>query len=314
MASANAPIVFISRHDGGRWREALGEAMPHERVVDDNALDERDMAGVEVAIVADPAPERLARYPNLRWVHSVWAGVERIVPLVAARQLPLVRLVDPTLANTMAEAVLAWTLYLHRDMPVYAAQQRQRVWRPHAYVAAGDVNVGMLGLGELGRAAAKRLVAAGYRVTGWSQSEKTLDGVETFTGEAGLRRVLADANIVVVLLPLTSDTRHLINAERIACMREGAKIINFARGAVVDAAALLAALDNHPLSHAVLDVFEEEPLDAASPLWHHQKVTVLPHISAPTDRQSAAKIVASNVARFRTTGLLPDLVETKRGY
>ena len=311
---ATAPIVFVSRHESGRWLEALGAAMPRERVVDDRVADEAVLAEVEIAIVANPAPERLARYPNLRWVHSVWAGVERLVPLIAERNLPLVRLVDPTLANTMAEAVLAWTFYIHRDMPSYAAQQRQRVWLPHGYVAPGDLTVAILGLGELGRAAAKRLVDAGYRVTGWSQSEKTIADVATYTGETGLRTVLANANIVVVLLPLTPGTHHLLNAERIASMRLGASVINFARGAVVETNALLNALDDDALSHAVLDVFEEEPLPTASPFWNHPKVTVLPHISAPTNPQTASRIVAANVAHYRQTGQVPVTVDTKRGY
>jgi len=109
----------------------LAQVMPGERIVDDNALSDAEALLVEIAIVADPSPERVARFPHLKWIHSVWAGVERLVPLAAARQLPLVRLVDPTLAQTMAEAVLAWTLYIHRDMPAYAAQQRERIWRPH---------------------------------------------------------------------------------------------------------------------------------------------------------------------------------------
>jgi glyoxylate/hydroxypyruvate reductase A len=199
-------------------------------------------------------------------------------------------------------------------MPAYAAQQRERIWLPHTYVAAGEVTVGILGLGELGRAAAARLVDAGYRVTGWSHSAKAVNGVETFTGVAGLHMVLARANIVVVLLPLTSETHHLLNAERIAAMREGASVINFARGAVVSTDALLQALDGEKLSHAVLDVFDEEPLPTNSVLWNHPKITVLPHISAPTNRDSAAKIVASNIARFRESGATPVLVDAKRGY
>jgi glyoxylate/hydroxypyruvate reductase A len=313
-SGALAPIAFVSRHDGSNWIAMLAQVMPGERIVDDNALSDAEALLVEIAIVADPSPERMARYPHLKWIHSVWAGVERLVPLAAARQLPLVRLVDPMLAQTMAEAVLAWTLYIHRDMPAYAAQQRERIWRPHTYVAASELTVGILGLGELGRAAAARLVDAGYRVTGWSHSAKAVNGVETFTGVAGLHMVLARANIVVVLLPLTSETHHLLNAERIAAMREGASVINFARGAIVNTDALLQALDGEKLSHAVLDVFDEEPLPTNSVLWNHPKITVLPHISAPTNRDSAAKIVASNIARFRESGATPVLVDAKRGY
>ncbi len=292
----------------------LAKAMPRERIVDDNTMSDAEALSVEVAVVADPSPERLARYPNLKWIHSVWAGVERLVPLAASRQLPLVRLVDPMLAQTMAEAVLAWTLYLHRDMPSYAAQQRQRIWKPHAYVAANELTVTILGLGELGRAAAARLVDAGYRVTGWSHSPKDLPNVTSFIGEQGLRSALAEANIVVLLLPLTPDTKMLLNAERLQCMREGASLINFARGPLLDTEVLLDMLDSDRLQHAVLDVFDEEPLPTASPLWNHQKVTVLPHISAPTNRNTASKIVAANIRAFRETGAIPVVVDAQRGY
>jgi glyoxylate/hydroxypyruvate reductase A len=314
LTASLAPIAFVSRHDGSRWVEMLSQTMPRECVTDDNMISDAVAMTVEIAIVADPSPERLARYPNLKWVHSAWAGVERLVPIVAARQLPLVRLVDPMLANTMAEAVLAWTLYLHRDMPAYAAQQRQRVWKPHGYVAAGELTISLLGLGELGRAAAARLVDAGYRVTGWSQTAKELDNVRSLTGEAGLRQALAEANIVVLLLPLTAETQRILNAERIALMREGASLINFARGGVLDTTALLEALDDDRLNHAVLDVFDEEPLPTTSPLWNHQKITVLPHISAPTNRVSASGIVAANVKAYRETGAIPVVVDAARGY
>jgi glyoxylate/hydroxypyruvate reductase A len=314
LTTTPAPIAFVSRHDGSRWIEMLTNSMPRESVVDDNTISDAVAMTVEIAVVADPSPGRLARYPNLKWVHSVWAGVERLVPIVAARQLPLVRLVDPMLATTMAEAVLAWTLYLHRDMPAYAAQQRQRVWKPHGYVAADELTISILGLGELGGAAAERLVEAGYRVTGWSHSAKTLDGVRSLTGEAGLREALSVANIVVLLLPLTAETQHLLNAERLALMREGASLINFARGGVLDTSALIQALDDDRLNHAVLDVFDEEPLPQTSPLWNHQKVTVLPHISAPTNRVSASGIVAANIGAYRDTGAIPVVVDAARGY
>ena len=308
------PIAFVSRHDSSRWMEALTTAMPGESVLDEAGIDDATAQTVEIAIVADPAPERLARFTNMRWVHSVWAGVERLIPLVAERNIPLVRLVDPTLANAMAEAVLAWTLYLHRDMPAYARQQRQRLWMPHAYKPAASVTVGILGLGELGRAAAARLVAAGYRVTGWSQSAKQIAGVQSFTEEAGLREVLTNVNIVVLLLPLTPDTGGLMNAERLAWMRGGADIINFARGGVLDTEALLVALDDERLGHAVLDVFDQEPLPPTSPLWNHPAITLLPHISAPTDRASASNIVAGNIRMFRQSGAIPASVNTGRGY
>ena len=247
----------------------------------------------------NPDPADVMGLPNLALVHSLWAGVERLVSELGPSAPPIVRLVDPELARTMSEAVLAWTYYLQRDMPAYAAQQRERVWRQLPYRKPSDITVGLLGLGALGSASARRLTEAGFRVVGWSRSPKELSSVETFSGEPGLTALLGASDVVVCLVPLTSETRGLLNAGRFALMKPGAALINFARGPVVVASDLLEALDSGRLSHAVLDVFDDEPLPAASPFWSRPDVTVLPHISAPTDLRTAARVVADNVGRFR---------------
>jgi glyoxylate/hydroxypyruvate reductase A len=134
------------------------------------------------------------------------------------------------------------------------------------------------------------------------------------TGDAGLQALLEKSDVLICLVPLTDATRGLLDARRLAAMKQGAAVINFARGAVIVADALIAALDSGKLSHAVLDVFEQEPLPAASPFWQHPKVTVLPHISAPTSWESSARIVAGNVRTWRETGKLPETVDMDRGY
>ncbi|MFD1702831.1 2-hydroxyacid dehydrogenase [Methylopila henanensis] len=312
-----APIALLTRLDAAAeesWLATLSKALASESVVPLRAIEPERRAAVEIAIVADPDPADLAGLTGLRWVHSLWAGVERLVAELGAGAPPIVRLVDPEMARTMAEAALAWTYYLQRDMPAYAAQQRQGVWRPLDYRPPSRVTVALLGLGALGQAAAARLGAAGFVVRGWSRSPKALAGVETFSGERGLDECLAGADIVICLMPLTTDTRGLMNAERFSAMKPGAALVNFARGPIVVVDDLLAALDQGRLSHAVLDVFEIEPLPASSPLWGHDRVTVLPHVSGPTDRDSAAAIVAANVRAYRETGAIPAVVDLVRGY
>jgi glyoxylate/hydroxypyruvate reductase A len=305
-------LAFAGRSADAAWLEPLRRAMPEFEIVDmdDVAVPQ----SVDIAIVTNPDPTKLARLTRLRLLHAVWAGVEKLVPLARTQNVPLVRLVDPTLSQAMAEAVLAWTLYLHRDMPRYAAQQRERMWVPHEVVPASARRVSLLGLGEMGRAAARGLRQAGFEVTGWSQSPKELDGVRCLHGAAGLLEALASADILVLLLPLTPHTLGLMNAAQLAVLPRGASLINFARGGVLDHAALLAALASGHLTHAVLDVFDEEPLPPQSTLWHHPAITVLPHISAPTNKESASAIVAENIRRFRASGTLPPLVDVVRGY
>ncbi len=312
--SVRGTIAFVSQQHDGDWIEVLSAAMPLERVVADRELNDDAAEAVDIVVVGTPDAARLARYKNVKWIQSVWAGVERLLPITAARNLPLVRLIDPLMAHTMAESVLAWTLYLHRDMPAYAAQQRKQQWRQRPYRAAAEQTVGILGLGALGQAAAQRLLAAGYRVCGWSRHSKQIDGVTTYAGEAGLTSLLQQAQILVVLLPLTADTHQLLDPQRLAHLPQGAAVINFARGPILDTTALIAALDSAALSHAVLDVFATEPLPADNVLWSHASVTVLPHISAITNQQSASKIVATNIANYRAAGVLPVTVDVVRGY
>ncbi|EJM98640.1 glyoxylate/hydroxypyruvate reductase A [Herbaspirillum sp. YR522] len=315
--SQAAPIVFVSREDASHaadWVQALQQAMPGERIVPFDQLDEAARQQCQIAVVANPDPQRLRALPRLRWVHSVWAGVERLAPELRDSGLKLTRLVDPRLSSTMAEAVLAWTLYLHRDMPLYAQRQRFRVWQAEQYVLPEQRTVGILGLGTLGEAAARALLAARFKVCGWSRTARSIDGVQTYDGQQGLAEMLGQTDILVCLLPLTADTRGLLDAARLALLPPQAQLINFARGPIIDDAALCDALDSARLRHAVLDVFATEPLPPDQWQWTHPSVTVLPHCSAPTNRETASAIVASNVRRFRETGEIAANVDLERGY
>lgn len=311
------PIAFVTRlstEEEQNWLEVLRRAMPEERILPFRELMPEERRLAEIAIVANPDPADVAALPGLSFIHSLWAGVERLVMELGVTAPPIVRLVDPELSRVMAEAVLAWTFYLQRDMPAYRAAQGDRRWAPRDYRHPAEVSVGLLGLGALGSRSAARLTEAGFRVEGWSRTPKDMPEIATHHGEAGLDTLLSASDIVVCLLPLTAETRGILNAERLARMPQGAALINFARGAVVVAHDLIAALDRGHLDHAVLDVFEVEPLPEVSPFWSHPKVTVLPHISAPTTPATAARIVAGNIATWRRNGALPATVDRSRGY
>jgi glyoxylate/hydroxypyruvate reductase A len=296
------------------WKSVLSEHLPDECILSFHEMTAIERQEAEIAIVANPDPAHVAALPNLVWIQSLWAGVERLVGELTGEGPPIVRLMDPELARTMAEAVLAWTYYLQRDMPAYRHQQIKRVWQPLPYRPPGQVTVGLLGLGLLGAAAADRLKGAGFKVKGWSRTPKQIEGVDTCSGESGLEGLLAASDILVCLVPLTPETQGLLNARRLSAMKCGSALINFARGPVVVTADLLAALDAGRLSHVVLDVFEREPLPMDSPLWEHPNLTILPHISAPTDHATAASIVAANIQAYRRSGCLPLTVDRGRGY
>lgn len=298
-----------------KWKQALQDIMPEEQIFLFDELDPKYYDNCEVAIVANPDPQNLKKLPNLKWVHSVWAGVERLIEdSKKHKNLQIVRLVDSQLSKTMSEAVLAWTLYLHRDIPKYAKQQTQEIWLPHEYTPPEEKTVSLLGLGELGTAAAIKLVDNGFNVCGWSRTSKKIPRLECYTGEDGLKEMLTRTDIAISMLPLTHETKGFINKNFFLTLKKNASFINFSRGAIVDDSALREALNNDYLNHAILDVFHEEPLSASSWHWHHEKVTVLPHISAPTNRKTASAIVAENIEKYRKNGTIPESVDLIKGY
>ncbi|SFH63102.1 2-hydroxyacid dehydrogenase [Albimonas pacifica] len=314
MSADPRPVVpYVAREVAPAWLDALRAALPEARILPFAETTPEDRAAARVALAADPDPAELAALPALEWVQSLWAGVERIVAELP-QSLKVVRLVDPQLAASMAEAVLAWTLYLHRDMPHYAAAQARGEWAPAPMRLAQERPVAILGLGHLGKAAARRLLAQDFPVMGWTRTPSEMEGVETFHGPEGLAAILSKAEIAVSLLPLTPQTRGLLGAEALDRLPKGAGLINFGRGPVVDVAALCERLSDGRLGHAVLDVFEVEPLPAGDPLWTHPGVTILPHISAPTHKGSASAIATANVRRFLETGEIPQVVDRGRGY
>jgi glyoxylate/hydroxypyruvate reductase A len=313
----NTPIPLVARlgaDDERDWLHALRAALPEQTIVPFGDLTREQRRAVDVAIVANPDPDQLLDLPNLTWVQSLWAGVEELLSRAAKADFEIVRMTDPHLASTMADSVLAWTLYLHHDMPLYQAQQQAKIWRQHPLRQSSERNVGVLGLGNLGKASAAKLAGHGFSVHGWSRSRTEISGVATFTGEQGFGEVVSRSDVLVCLLPLTNETRLLLNRERLALLPNGAAVINFARGPIIDHEALIEYLDAGHLSHAVLDVFDVEPLPRENLLWTHPSVTVLPHISAPTNIQTASLIAAENISRYRATGIIPQGINRARGY
>lgn len=287
--------VRLAGEIGATWRRELAAALPEAEWSDDDC-------DAEVAVVANPPPGALAAMPRLRFVQSLWAGVDRLLadPTLPPG-VPVARMVDPVMSLAMAESALWAVLALHRGFFDYQRRQREGVWRQHAQRRADEVNVLILGQGEMGRAVAARLAPLGYRVEGWHR------GVD-------LAPLLAGAEIVINLLPLTPATRGLLDARCFAGLPRGAALVNFGRGAHVVDADLLAALDSGRLRHAVLDVYATEPLPAGHPFWAHPRVTMLPHAAALTDARSASAVAAANLRAWRDGRTPAHGVDRHRGY
>lgn len=292
----------LNAADWQGWRAALAAALPEATWLDLEAAREH-ADEVQAAVVANPAPGSLQGLPRLRLIQSLWAGVDRLLadPTLPAG-VPVARMADPAMTAAMAETALWAVLSLHRGFFAYARRQLEGRWQVHAQRRADEVRVLVLGQGEMGRAAAARIAQLGYAVTGWRRD-----------GQALAPR-LAQADIVLNLLPLTPATRGLLDARFFAALPAQASVVNLARGAHVVDADLLAALHSGHLCHAVLDVFHTEPLPAAHPYWQHPRVTLLPHAAALTDPRSAAAVAAANVRAVLAGRPLAQLVDRQRGY
>lgn len=311
-------IYLCGQFDDGEqaaWQQALQAELPDEPVL--TRLTDAERAQVDVALVANPPPGSLAGLPALRLVQSLWAGVDRLMadPTLPV-QVPLARMVDPAMSAAMAETALWAVLSLHRGFFDYAAQQRAGCWRPLPQRRADECTVAVLGLGELGATVAARLAAQGYRVAAWRRGPNGVApaGVTVCHGAAAWTPLLAGADVLINLLPLTPATRGLLDARAFAACRPGAALVNLARGAQVVEADLLAALDAGHIGHAVLDVFASEPLPAGHRFWRHPRVTVLPHAAAQTDPRSAARVAAANVRAVRAGRPPAHRVDRARGY
>ena len=296
------------------WWPVLEAALPGETLLRE-VHDRGEADSVEVALVANPPRASLAALPGLRLIQSLWAGVDRLLADdTVPAHIPLARMVDPMMSEAMAETALWAVLSLHRGFFDYAAQQHRGEWRQLEQRRADEVTVLVLGLGAMGRTTALRLAANGYRVVGWSTRATALPGIHTWAGPTALDAALAEAQIVVNLLPLTTATRGLFNKQRFARMRPATDLVNLARGGHVVQADLLDALASGSVRRAVLDVFQAEPLEANHPFWTHPQVTVLPHIAASTELRSAAELVVRNVRALRDGLPLAHLVDRSRGY
>lgn len=307
--------MFISQEDrADQWRENLKTELSELNFYvwpDDDVAPE----AVDYVLAWKPPTGVIKRFPNIKAILSLGAGIDGITndPELPTDK-PIVRLVDYSLSQGMAEYVVYWVIHFHREMDKYRRFQAEQKWTQLQQVDAAHRRVGLLGMGGMGGSAGRALAALNFDVAGWSQSAKNIEGIKSYTGQAGLAEFLARSEILICLLPLTEQTRGVINAELLSALPRGAVFINCARGGHVVDEDLLKALDSDQLSAAVLDVFNTEPLPTDHPYWTHPKVTITPHVAALTLPHSGAAYVADNIRRIENGEAPVNLIDLGKGY
>jgi glyoxylate/hydroxypyruvate reductase A len=321
-------LIFVTHPDPAealQWVCSLQAALPDARVLlDDAGRGEPAPQADELtcAVGWKPPADFFERHPGLAAFFCAGAGVDHLLrhPGLHA-ELPLVRLEDAGMGPLMADYCLRAVLHIAGQGHRFAQQQTQAQWIPHAPLARVSLPVGIVGLGVLGRQVATRLREAGFPVCGYVRSARAqarthggANEFEVFHGEAGWKPFLARSRILILLAPLTAETENMIDAQALSHLPPGAWLINVARGGLVVDTDLILALDQGALEGAILDVFRVEPLPAAHPFWHHPRVTVTPHVSAPTQIECSTRQVAANIRRLARGEPLTGVVDRARGY
>lgn len=301
------------------WAKAMRETAPQidVRVWPD---DIRDPSNIHYAAAWLAPPDVLKHFPNLKAIFSLGAGVDAILSDPTLPQhVPIVRVNDPDLTHRMSEYIVLHVLMHHRQQRRLDANQKAGIWDSFPTHAAKDLTVGIMGLGVLGQDAATKLKMLDFQVAGWSRSKKNIAGVNSFAGAAEFDQFLQCTDILVSLLPATSETDGIINAQLISKLsRRGPFaapiIINAGRGRQQNETDILNALDSGALYAATLDVFKKEPLPATSPLWQHPRLTITPHVAADSDPKTICAYIAAQIERFENGKTLENLVNRADGY
>ncbi|MGI9548124.1 MAG: 2-hydroxyacid dehydrogenase [Flavobacteriaceae bacterium] len=307
--------IVIIRQDGKieSWQKALQTEAPNVKFY--SYLEAHPKNEIEVAIVWKHPKGIFKEYPKVKYIASFGAGVDFLLTdKDIGEQVLITRVVDPVLANDMAEFVLAVILSKLKNLDKYNSKQVQGIWEPEQYKRIEEMTVGIMGIGALGTKLGDVLNKLGFNVIGWSGSLKKLDTLISYAGEGQRDEFLSKSEILVCLLPLTEQTRGILNRKLFEALPPQAYVINVARGGHLVDEDLIDVIDEGHLSGACLDVFHDEPLPLDHPFWKHPKIFMTPHVASVSDVDAVVPQLIENYFRYKNGLTLINQVSTKRGY
>ncbi len=313
MTKFQPHIYFHSDMDSAdEWREALASQFDDFKFSVGDEVDSPE--SVDVAMIWTLPDGGLERFVNLRAILSLGAGTNQLDPQRLPKRVPLARLVDASLTRTMVDYAKAAVYRYHRRFHIFEQQSRDRSWIYIPPTLTADTSVGVLGLGEIGREIAFAMQQEGFDVRGWSRSPKQLENIETYTGRDGLASMVGHCAIVINVLPLTDETRHILSRDLFDHFSDGTYLINLGRGMHLVEADLLDAIDRGRIEGATLDVASVEPLPDAHPFWNHPSILITPHVAGASIPMTAVVNIAANIRKALAGERLSQLFDAERGY
>ena len=303
-------IVF-NQKPTEEWEKQLKELLPNETIEVYPAIS--NYKDVEFVATWKPASDVFIKFPSLKCIQSVGAGVDQLLGIEFPKDIVVTRIVDQNLAQDMFEHVLSCIMNSMKNLEQYLHNQLEKVWSPKNYLSIKDTTVTILGLGQIGQFVATKLVQLGFKVKGWSNSFKSIDGVDSFVGEEQLQDALAGTNIVVNILPLTSKTERILNHQLFQHLNH-AILINVGRGKHLNEDDLILAIEKSQIKEAYLDVFDVEPLPINHPFWDNESIYITPHIASITNPSTAILQVVENYKHLKENHSLLNVVDISKEY
>lgn len=307
-------LLFIAPdRNTDRWRKAFRDKDPNLDIYFWPEIDQHKK--INFIVCWDHPSQLLNRFPNLQAVASLGAGVDHILKDESLPEhVKICRTLTPRLQKEMVDYVRNALLMHQRNIPFYLRQQRNTMWEPRKNRIASDLQVGIMGLGAIGKHVARKLGKEKYQTRGWSRSAKSIKNVTTYAGRNEKKEFLKNLDVLVCLLPLTSDTEGILDLDLFKQLKDDALLVNIARGKHLVEEDLIYALDSDLLGWAMLDVFAEEPLPEQHPFWNRTEVIITPHIAGITPPDEAAEVIIENYKRTISGMELTYTVQQERGY
>lgn len=304
--------IIFNQKETDVWLKNLNKLLPDEKIEIYPSFENTD--AIDFLIVWKPHESYLTEFRNLKVIQSVGAGIDHLYPSKIPQSIQVSRIVDPALKQDLFEHVLTCVLQSMKNFTTYLIDQQTQNWQPKKYLSIAETKITILGLGEIGKHVAEEFARLGFQVNGWSNSAKNIKNVTSFVGKEQLKDAVNGSHFVVNILPLTGDTKEILNDRFFSWLTAQTTLINVGRGAHLKEDDLLFALENNHLREAYLDVFNLEPLSKNHPFWSHPKIFITPHVASITNPETAILQVVENYKRLRSNNKLLHLVDLKKGY